>query len=243
VLRPTDFATLSLLRFRDGGLVIAGAHEEIVVWRAATRCCETIPTPGTWVGAAPDVSKYLQSHTHRLADGDVVVLYTDGITEAMSDTRAQFGIERLADAAGVLWNKVPERRGPNSMPLGTLWPRSSWRVLRAKRGRGRSQEAPSLAPANANGRAHGTWTRKIVEVLSPKTEAYDRGEKREHYEQLASLEAYVLVDQERRAVEGFVRRPDNTWSHEIHRSGDAAAIPPLQLAIPVDEIYDTAGVA
>jgi len=33
----------------------------------------------------------------------------------------------------------------------------------------------------------------IVEVLSPSTEAYDRGEKREHYQQIASLREYVLV--------------------------------------------------
>ena len=36
----------------------------------------------------------------------------------------------------------------------------------------------------------------IVEVLSPSTEAYDRGEKFEHYKQIASLKEYLLVSQD-----------------------------------------------
>ncbi|MBX3438715.1 MAG: Uma2 family endonuclease [Planctomycetaceae bacterium] len=45
----------------------------------------------------------------------------------------------------------------------------------------------------------------IVEVLSPSTEAYDRGTKFEHYGQLPSLREYVLVSQDRVNVEHFVR--------------------------------------
>ena len=37
----------------------------------------------------------------------------------------------------------------------------------------------------------------IVEVLSPSTEAYDRGEKFSHYRQLQSLQEYVLVSKTR----------------------------------------------
>lgn len=51
----------------------------------------------------------------------------------------------------------------------------------------------------------------VVEVLSPSTEAYDRGEKSSHYRRLASLAEYVLIAQDRCHVERYARRPDGLW--------------------------------
>ena len=45
----------------------------------------------------------------------------------------------------------------------------------------------------------------IIEVLSPSTEAYDRGEKFAHYRRLDSLSDYVLVSQDKARVEHYVR--------------------------------------
>jgi len=91
-----DFATLSLLRFHpDGRFALAGAHEEIVVWRAREARCERIPTPGTWLGSMLDVEPHLSTEVHKLEPGDLLLLYTDGITEAMTGDGEQFGIERL----------------------------------------------------------------------------------------------------------------------------------------------------
>lgn len=46
----------------------------------------------------------------------------------------------------------------------------------------------------------------IIEVLSPTTEAYDRGEKFVRYQQLKSLSDYILVAQDRPSVEHYVRQ-------------------------------------
>ena len=46
----------------------------------------------------------------------------------------------------------------------------------------------------------------LVEVLSPSTEAYDRGEKFGHYRHLASLQEYVLVSQNKMLVEHYRSR-------------------------------------
>lgn len=54
--------------------------------------------------------------------------------------------------------------------------------------------------------------RVIVEVLSPSTEAYDRGDKFEYYQGIVSLEEYVLIAQDRPSVQSFLRQPDGTWS-------------------------------
>ncbi len=50
----------------------------------------------------------------------------------------------------------------------------------------------------------------IVEVLSPSTEAYDRGEKFEHYQQIASLKEYILISQDKVHVEQY-RRQGEQW--------------------------------
>lgn len=92
-----DHATLSILRYtRDGTVRVAGAHEDLVVYRAATGDVETFETPGTWVGAARDVTRATVESTLALGAGDLLVLYTDGVTEAMRDGE-QFGFDRLLE--------------------------------------------------------------------------------------------------------------------------------------------------
>ena len=93
-----EHATLTLIRYRrDGSLTFAGAHEEMLVRRAATGRCERIETPGAWVGAKRDITAGTVDSTARLQPGDLLVLYTDGLTEAASDADggARFGIDRL----------------------------------------------------------------------------------------------------------------------------------------------------
>jgi sigma-B regulation protein RsbU (phosphoserine phosphatase) len=91
-----DFATLSLLRFgRDGRFTVAGAHEELVLWCASSSRCVVLPTPGTWLGAKRDIETHTSSRSYHLERGDVLLLYTDGITEAASAGGEQFGLERV----------------------------------------------------------------------------------------------------------------------------------------------------
>ena len=51
----------------------------------------------------------------------------------------------------------------------------------------------------------------VIEVLSPSTEAYDRGAKFRQYEQVPSLREIVLVAQDEAVCERYVRQPDGTW--------------------------------
>jgi Uma2 family endonuclease len=51
----------------------------------------------------------------------------------------------------------------------------------------------------------------LVEVLSPSTEAYDRGRKFDHYQTLASLSQYLLIAQDRIHADLFTRQPDGGW--------------------------------
>jgi len=54
----------------------------------------------------------------------------------------------------------------------------------------------------------------LVEVLSPSTEADDRGGKWQHYQQLTSLQEYVLVSQSAPRIERYRRGESGTWVYE-----------------------------
>jgi phosphoserine phosphatase RsbU/P len=96
-LGQREHATLTLIRYRqDGSLAFAGAHEEILILRAATGRCERLATPGPWVGAKVDIAAGTVDSRAQLEPGDLLVLYTDGIIEAMARSgRERFGTERL----------------------------------------------------------------------------------------------------------------------------------------------------
>jgi len=51
----------------------------------------------------------------------------------------------------------------------------------------------------------------VAEVLSPSTEGYDRGGKFAIYRGLPSLRQYVLIAQDRPAIDVFTRQPDGRW--------------------------------
>jgi DNA-binding LacI/PurR family transcriptional regulator/serine phosphatase RsbU (regulator of sigma subunit) len=96
-LQQDDYATLALLRYDgEGRFVFSGGHEEIVVYRAAERRCELVPVNGAWVGVTDQFAEPPVCDAElRLSPGDVLVLYTDGVTEAMNGAREPFGLERL----------------------------------------------------------------------------------------------------------------------------------------------------
>ncbi len=55
----------------------------------------------------------------------------------------------------------------------------------------------------------------IVEVLSPSTERYDRGDKWVAYQTIHTLTDYVLVASDRRRVEHFQRGPGESWTQRV----------------------------
>ena len=88
--------TLSLLRFRlDGSMVVAGAHMDAAVWRAQTRTTELLGTLGTFLAITEDIEQVNQETRWQLAEGDVMVLLTDGVTEAENAAGVAFGYERV----------------------------------------------------------------------------------------------------------------------------------------------------
>lgn len=79
----------------------------------------------------------------------------------------------------------------------------------------------------------------VVEVLSASTESADRGDKWAHYQRIASLREYVLVDQARRRIEVFARdgaQPDLWHYRELGPTGQAW-LPSLGVALDLELVY------
>ena len=79
----------------------------------------------------------------------------------------------------------------------------------------------------------------IVEVLSDASEAYDRGDKFTHYRTLASLEAYLLLAQDRVQAELFVRQPDGSWNLTAFTdASDHIPLAAVDAELLLGEVYD-----
>lgn len=77
----------------------------------------------------------------------------------------------------------------------------------------------------------------VVEVLSPSTEAYDKGEKFRHYQELTSLREYILVSQDRIRVEHY-RLAKTQWVQtELHAIEGVLSLASIGCELPLQDIY------
>jgi Uma2 family endonuclease len=82
----------------------------------------------------------------------------------------------------------------------------------------------------------------IVEVLSPSTESYDRGDKFAHYRSTESIREYVMIASDRRRVDVFVRRKDGVWELRSY-AGGAFELSTLPVRFEVEALYEGTRVA
>jgi Uma2 family endonuclease len=79
----------------------------------------------------------------------------------------------------------------------------------------------------------------LIEVLSPSTEAYDRGTKFEFYRMSESLSDYLLVSQNSPSIEHYVRQPDDKWLLSAYKGLDAVAhIASIGCDLRLADVYD-----
>ena len=77
----------------------------------------------------------------------------------------------------------------------------------------------------------------LVEVLSPSTEAYDRGEKFAHYRQLDSVQEYILVSQDCVRVEHYLRQGEQWLLTEFSALDDRLYLASIECELSLREIY------
>jgi PAS domain S-box-containing protein len=106
-LAQRDHVTFTMFRIGgDGRLVFAGAHEDVILRRASNKRFEKIRTPGVWLGAKRGISNVTFDTSLQLEPGDLMVLYTDGITESRDASGKMLDLDGLIE----IIEEVAERR-------------------------------------------------------------------------------------------------------------------------------------
>ncbi len=78
----------------------------------------------------------------------------------------------------------------------------------------------------------------IFEVLSSSTEAYDRGDKFSYYRKLESLRDYVLIAQDKRHIDHYVREPGGKWAlREASNPDDVLDIGSINCVLRLSDVY------
>ena len=79
----------------------------------------------------------------------------------------------------------------------------------------------------------------IIEILSPSTEAYDRGDKFTRYKSITSFCEYLLVAQHQPHITQLVRQADGTWIYdEFTDPTSTVKLASLGCDLPLSEIYE-----
>ena len=79
----------------------------------------------------------------------------------------------------------------------------------------------------------------IVEVLSPSTKDYDRGEKFIFYRALPSFREYLLLSQDKIRAEHHVRQPDGAWLLRDHfAASDEITLPSIGCRLRLQDVYE-----
>lgn len=95
-VRTDNYLTLTILRSDGPGrFIYSGAHLDLLVRRNSGEV-ERVATPGLWVGIMPELHEPVEENAVELAVGEVLVMHTDGLTEAR-DAQA-----RQLELAGII---------------------------------------------------------------------------------------------------------------------------------------------
>ncbi|MDM8526307.1 SpoIIE family protein phosphatase, partial [Desulfococcaceae bacterium HSG8] len=83
-LKESHFMTFTALKHLGNGLFQhAGAHLSMIVFRHKTGACELVRTGGVYLNFKKDISRATKNREFSLDPGDILVLYTDGLTESL----------------------------------------------------------------------------------------------------------------------------------------------------------------
>jgi len=96
-LGEDKFITITVFAcFAEGKFIFSGLHEDLMIYRSKKNFVELIKTKGMWLGIRDDINMFMQDDELVLEKDDVLLLYTDGVTEAFDKNKKIFSKERLA---------------------------------------------------------------------------------------------------------------------------------------------------
>ena len=78
----------------------------------------------------------------------------------------------------------------------------------------------------------------VVEVLSPSTEAYDRGNKFKLYRRNPCLKDYVLVDSNKMAIDLYRKDESGNWYIINYEPGESIDLKSVNLTFRIEQVYE-----
>lgn len=103
MMSENKYMTITVFASHQGGrFIFSGLHLDILIYRTSTGNVETYQTNGMWIGIMDDIQSMIEDQTLILEPNDVMLIYTDGITESFlkgvdEDQRDYFGDDRLTE--------------------------------------------------------------------------------------------------------------------------------------------------
>ena len=98
----------------------------------------------------------------------------------------------------------------------------------------------SCSPADRESRLSKSEPKLIIEVLSPSTANYDRGEKFVSYRQISSLREYVLVDIDKRQVDLYRLGDQGLWvlhPFDLRAAGASLPLTSVELTLTTEQVF------
>jgi len=109
-MQQNQYMTCSVLKYlSDGRFQYAGMHLNFLVYREKQQTCVEIKLDGIWLNVVNNIEKFTANQEFTLDIGDVLILYTDGITEVSNRE------EQLLDIEGL--NKIIIRHGAKNVDV------------------------------------------------------------------------------------------------------------------------------
>jgi serine phosphatase RsbU (regulator of sigma subunit) len=99
-IKASMFMTMVMLKWDSKAqkmTYVGAGHEHLLIYKPSTGKIEARKTGGVAIGMVPDNSKLVKEQKLELEEGDIVVIYSDGITEAKNEEGEMFGLERLEE--------------------------------------------------------------------------------------------------------------------------------------------------
>ncbi len=89
------YMTALIMKIGKNSVTVTGKHHDIVVYRKEKNDIEIYSTNGTWLGISDNIKDHLEDLDIPISKGDMILLYTDGVTEADDGNNNLYGEERL----------------------------------------------------------------------------------------------------------------------------------------------------
>lgn len=105
------FMTMLYFRWQAGNKTLtysSAGHEHILIYRNQAKKLESIVSGGLMLGMIPDIETFLEEKQIQFDPGDKILLYTDGVTEALNKDQERFGLERLKEVFQTHNDKSPQ---------------------------------------------------------------------------------------------------------------------------------------